>query len=103
MREGAVFIDATHFNRIDLGMQKIGFRQANEQFTRILNSVRYGCEPVILQRRKNRSVVLLSLEDYESLLETSYLLASRNNAIRLLGAIQQLEEGKGVLRKLKGL
>jgi antitoxin YefM len=57
-------------------------------------------EPVVITRQKQRSVVMLSLEDYESLTETAYLLKSRANARRLLSAVKQLEAGKGKPRKL---
>jgi antitoxin YefM len=43
---------------------------------------------------------MLSLDDYESLNETAYLLKSRANARRLLAATQQLEAGKGRRRKI---
>ena len=43
---------------------------------------------------------MISLEDYESLVETSHLLRSPRSARRLLESIQQLEEGKGKQRKL---
>jgi antitoxin YefM len=42
----------------------------------------------------------MSLEDYESLEETAYLLRSPKNAKRLLEAIAQLESGKGHAREL---
>jgi len=43
---------------------------------------------------------MLSLEDYESLNETAYLLKSRVNARRLLAATKQLDSGKGKSRKV---
>ena len=42
-----------------------------------------------------------SLEDFQSLEETAYLLRNPANAKRLLGAIEQLEAGKGTERKLQ--
>jgi len=44
---------------------------------------------------------MLSLEEYESLQETAYLLRSPANAKRLIDAVDVLERGKGVKRKLK--
>ena len=57
-------------------------------------------EPVIVTRGRRQSVVLLSLEDFESLEETAYLLRSPVNARRLLVSIEQLESGKGAERAL---
>ena len=38
---------------------------------------------------------MISLEDYESLTETAYLLKSPRNARRLLASLEELEQGKG--------
>jgi antitoxin YefM len=57
-------------------------------------------EPIIVTRKGQPSVVMLSLEDYKALEETAYLLRSPANAKRLLGAIQQLLAGDGVEREL---
>jgi antitoxin YefM len=43
---------------------------------------------------------MLSLEDYESLEETAYLLRSPANARRLLETIESLARGKGKERRL---
>ena len=43
---------------------------------------------------------MLSLEDFESLEETAYLMRSPANAKRLLEAIDALESGKGVVRDI---
>jgi len=42
----------------------------------------------------------MSLEDYESLNETAYLMQSPKNAKRLINAIEELNEGKGNEREL---
>jgi antitoxin YefM len=57
-------------------------------------------DPVIIMRPQQPSAVLLSLEDYESLTETAYLLKSRNNAKRIFEAIAELESGGGKVREL---
>jgi len=57
-------------------------------------------EPIIITRNGQQSVVMLSLEDFTALEETSYLLRSPANAKRLLTAIEQLSTGKGTERKL---
>jgi antitoxin YefM len=45
-------------------------------------------------------VVIVSLEDYESLKETAYLLQNPANARRLLASIERLESGAGQVREL---
>ncbi len=56
--------------------------------------------PLIVTRKGSDSVVMMSLEDYEALEETSYLLRSPENARRLLASIAELEAGCGVEREL---
>lgn len=56
--------------------------------------------PVIITRKEEASVVLISLEDYQAMEETMYLLRSPANALNLLESIAELEVGKGVTQKL---
>ena len=66
-------------------------------------------DPVFITRLiRNKSqitqtVVMLSLEDYDSLNETAYLMRSPKNANRLLKAIKQLKSGKGTEKELPEL
>jgi hypothetical protein len=48
----------------------------------------------------NDSVVIMSLEEFEALEETAYLLRSPKNTRRLIESIAQLEKGKGTEREL---
>jgi antitoxin YefM len=57
---------------------------------------------VIITRKTHDAVVMMSLEDYEALNETAYLLHSPKNTKRLLESIEELEKGKGKERKLIG-
>ena len=57
-------------------------------------------EPVIITRNGDQSVVILSLEDFQALEETAYLLRSPANAKRLFKSIEQLEAGRGQAREL---
>ena len=50
---------------------------------------------VVITRAGHDPVVLVALDDYESLKEAAYLLRSPANARRLLGAIERLSEGGG--------
>ncbi|MGB4442172.1 MAG: type II toxin-antitoxin system prevent-host-death family antitoxin [Coriobacteriia bacterium] len=56
--------------------------------------------PLIVTRKGSDSVVMMSLEDYEALEETSYLLRSPENARRLLESIARLESGYGTQREI---
>ncbi len=79
-------------------MNAITYTAARENLASTMDQVCNDHDPVIITRKRNQSVVLLSLEDYESLQETAYLLRSPVNAARLAESISELEAGGG--RKL---
>lgn len=56
--------------------------------------------PLYVTRTKGENIVVLSEADYESIIETFYLLKSPKNAERLQRAIDQYQKGKGKERKL---
>ena len=51
-------------------------------------------ETIVIQRSNEKSVVLVSLEDYNSMVETSHLLSTKANADRLMASVRQAENGK---------
>jgi antitoxin YefM len=57
-------------------------------------------EPLIITRNGQQAVVMMSLEDFNALEETAYLLRSPKNARRLLDAMTGLQEGRGKARRL---
>ena len=60
-------------------------------------------DPVIITRNRDQAVVMISLEDYESLEETAYLLRSPANARRLLDSISDLKESSGITKSIDEL
>ena len=81
-------------------MNAITYTAAREDLASAMDQVCADHNPVVITRDRHQSVVLLSLEDYESLEETAYLMRSPANAKRLLEAINDLESGKGVARDI---
>jgi len=81
-------------------MKAITYTEARETLAGTIRRVCRDHVPVIITRKRDDSVVMMSLEDYESLTETSYLLRGPRNARRLLDSIKELEEGKGKERHL---
>jgi antitoxin YefM len=81
-------------------MKAITYTAARQNLAKTMESVCQDHAPVIVTRKKNDSVVIMSLEDYEALEETAYLLRSPQNARRLMEAIAELEEGGGTEREL---
>jgi antitoxin YefM len=81
-------------------MNAISYVDAQSNLAKMIDQVCDHHDPVIITRHQQPSAVLLSLEDYESLTETAYLLRSRNNAKRIFEAISELESGGGTVREL---
>jgi antitoxin YefM len=55
--------------------------------------------PVMITRKSEDPVVMMSLEDYNAMQETTYLLRPPANAKSLLGSITELEGVNGTERK----
>ena len=81
-------------------MDSITYSTARQNMASTMDSVCDDHSPIIITRKNKRSVVMLSLEDYNSLSETAYLLRSPKNAVRLFESISELDGGDGVERKL---
>ena len=82
-------------------MKSITYTAAREKLAATMDQVCEDRAPVVITRNRDQAVVMLSLEDYNALEETAYLMRSPANARRLLASIQELESGKGRVRKLK--
>ena len=81
-------------------MDAITYSAARANLAKTMDRVCDDHEPLIITRSGEQSVVMLSLEDFQALEETAYLLRSPANARRLLSAAAQLLAGKGVEREL---
>ncbi len=64
-------------------------------FDKVVNDV----SDVIIKRKSGKDLVLISLDEYNSLKETTYLLSGKNRDI-LLNSIKELESGKGVQKEV---
>ncbi|MEO5713952.1 MAG: type II toxin-antitoxin system prevent-host-death family antitoxin [Luteolibacter sp.] len=84
-------------------MTAITYTAARENLASTMDRVCLDHDPVIITRNRDQAVVMLSLEDYESLQETAYLLRSPANAKRLFESIESLNAGKGIKKSLKDL
>jgi antitoxin YefM len=81
-------------------MNAITYTEARENLAETIKRVCRDHDPVVITRKREDSVVMISLEDYDSLTETAYLLKSPKNARRLLASLGELEAGGGRERKL---
>ncbi|CAN5282481.1 YoeB-YefM toxin-antitoxin system antitoxin YefM [soil metagenome] len=81
-------------------MRTMTYSESRAKYAETLNAVVDDREEVVITRAGHDPVVMVSLDDYESLKETAYLLRSPENARRLLASISRLEAGEGVERNL---
>lgn len=81
-------------------MNATTYTTARANLASTMNRVCNDHEALIITRNGEQAVVMLSLEDYNALEETAYLLRTPTNAKRILSAVTQLNAGKGVGRKL---
>jgi antitoxin YefM len=74
-------------------MKVVTEQEARTQLSELADTVWDDHDIVVIAREGGRSTVLLSLEDYESLNETAYLLRSPANAERLLKSVNDVKLG----------
>ena len=81
-------------------MDAITYSAARANLATTMDRVCNDHEALIITRNGAQSVVMLSLEDFQALEETAYLLRNPANVKRLLAAVEQLSAGKGIARDL---
>jgi antitoxin YefM len=81
-------------------MNVLSFAEARSAFKAVMDTVCKDHEPTVITRVGGGHVVMLSLEDFNSMQETMYLLSSAKNAARLMESIAQLRAGKAKPRTL---
>lgn len=75
-------------------MDAISYSTVRKNLVKTMERVCDDHDPVIITRKSARSVVMMSLDDYNSIEETAYLLRSPANAENLRESIKQYESGK---------
>jgi len=75
-------------------MQVVNFTEARNNLKSIFDDVYHNSEAVIVSRKNAQNVVIISLDDYNSMNETEYLLKSPKNKDRLLKSIASAKAGR---------
>lgn len=84
-------------------MKTLTYTAARANLAQTMQQVCDDHDAVVITRRRDLAVVMMSLEDYDSLEETAYLLRSPRNAQRLREAVDQLRAGNGTERQVPEL
>jgi antitoxin YefM len=81
-------------------MNTISFSLARNNLKSVLDEVVNDYTATIITRRDSEDAVVMSLESYNSIMETMHLLKSPANAKHLKESINQLETGRVIERAL---
>lgn len=81
-------------------MEAMSYTAARANLAKTMKKVCDDHAPVIITRKSESPVVMMSLDDYEAMQETTYLLRSPANARALIESIAELEAGNGTPREL---
>jgi antitoxin YefM len=76
------------------------FKEFRTGLKKFPGKVENNHETLIIKRKSGKGTVMISLEEYNSILETVHLLSSKANADRLYESIQQMKSGKTVESEL---
>ena len=77
-------------------MRTATFSDFSSNIKNYFNSVIDNCDSIIVNRNSDEAAVLLSLDEYNSLMETLYLMSSRDTMADIRKAEQDIKKGKGI-------
>lgn len=81
-------------------MDVMTYTDARGELKAVMDRAIHDRAPVVITRKNREAAVMISLDEYNAMVETLQLLRSPENARRLRRSIDQLEAGKGAERKL---
>lgn len=76
------------------------FSEFRTKLKKYLDDVEDNNETLIVKRKTGKGAVMISLDEYNSIMETVHLLSSKANADRLYASIQQMKGGDTVSKGL---
>lgn len=81
-------------------MRVINFSEARNSLKKLIDQVVDDADFTIIARRDAPDAVVMSLDTFNGLMETAYLLKSPANAAHLARSIKQFRQGKRIERNL---
>ena len=76
------------------------FTEFRTKLKKFLDTVEENNETLIIKRGTGKGTVMISLDEYNSIMETVHLLSTKANADRLYESIKQMKNGKGIQQEL---
>ena len=81
-------------------MLAANFTEFRTSLKSYLDEVEENNETLVIKRSKGKGAVLISLSEYNSIMETLHLLSSKKNAAHLYESMQQMRAGKAEIKDL---
>lgn len=81
-------------------MRVVNFSEARNNLKKVIDRVVDDADYTVIARRDSPDAVVMSLDTFNSMVETVYLLKTPANATHLTHSIQQFRKGKVRQRKL---
>jgi antitoxin YefM len=81
-------------------MNAVTYTDLRQNLKTYMDKVIEDSDPIIITRKNNENVILISADEYHSLTETNYLLSTEANAAHLKKSIAQHKSGRIKTRKL---
>ncbi len=69
----------------------------------LMDKVNDDHEPLLVTRANGKPVLMISVEDYDAMDETAYLMSSEANRKSLMRSIEQAEKGNFVVKTMEEL
>ncbi|OJF77418.1 MAG: prevent-host-death protein [Treponema sp. CETP13] len=75
-------------------MDAVSYSDLRQNLKTYMDKVFSDHEPLIITRKNNENIVLISIDEYNSLTETNYLLSNETNAEHIRKSIDQYKKGQ---------
>ena len=83
-----------------INMLAVNYTNLRENMKSYMDKVTDDYETMIITRKNNKNVVMISEENYNNLMENAYLMGNKANYDWLMESKSQLEKGKIVTKNL---
>lgn len=81
-------------------MRIVTYSEARRSLKSVLDTVHEDADVTVISRRDGADAVVMSLDHYQSIMETMHLLSTPANAAAMARAVQQDRAGQAVRREL---
>jgi len=81
-------------------MNALTYTHTRQHFAEVMRQVNDNHEPVVVTSQRGKPIVIMSLDDYQSLEETAYLMRNPVGAKRLLASVEELRNDGGLVKEL---